>query len=142
MNTPEKCPHCGAEEAPKDDGWDKWTCGTLIEEHFSSVVRIDIRYSRTDLCREREARQKAEKALLKKADQLSIKECELASIKCDLAYSRAENQKLRELLDEAKEWLLELQSAWDWKADEPRAGNQREYLQLQETIKKINQLTK
>jgi hypothetical protein len=93
MNPPEKCEFCGADFKRETilGACNLYDCG--------STARPPFTVTRTDLCREREGRQKAEKALDKKANQLSIKECELASSECELAYSRARNKKLRDLLE-------------------------------------------
>ena len=98
MNTPEKCPHCGAEvrkDYTNNERLFIYTCGTWS----------DAGQDRTDLCREREARQKAEAGLEKMKGEATreIMLRDKIEKRCEIA--EAENQKLRELLEKIK-WLL------------------------------------
>jgi hypothetical protein len=94
MNPTEKCKHCGAEEGRNGKREINYKCG--------SYFLNEAEYEQSDLCRERELRQKAE--------------AELAETKLDAAVNRAnflnlafgqrdplmaENKELRELLERA-----------------------------------------
>jgi len=76
MNLSKNCPHCGANFTPSEAEY-FFECGT--ERIYGWDNTKD--YNRTDLCRERELRQKAE----------------------------AKNQKLRELFNEARWLIIDLQ---------------------------------
>lgn len=47
-----------------------------------------------------------------------------------------------DFLVDVLDWLHELKGAWDWKKDEPRAGNKRQYDLLCSKIKEIEGMIK
>ena len=97
MTTPDKCPFCNAELRTCQSSQQYWhyTC-----ERWYNNGSQDPE-SRTKLCIERQARQKAEAELQSARQKLNdygkgIRRQEYQILKCD-----EENQKLRELLEEA-----------------------------------------
>lgn len=44
------------------------------------------------------------------------------------------------LIDDALDYLYDLRGEWDWKKDEPRAGNKAQYDHLCEAIAKMEEL--
>lgn len=55
---------------------------------------------------------------------------------------RAQLAERDKLLDRLAEWCMDLKGEWDWKKDEPRAGNKAEYDQLCADIDSALRLTR
>lgn len=98
MSIPEKCPHCGSPRTSPLSAY--WTCkvGTTQRDEDG----------RTHLCREREARQKAEKKLAEIRAERDMEHDACNNYLHILAHTKAENQKLREIADDAIKELEEL----------------------------------
>lgn len=50
-----------------------------------------------------------------------------AHVARELTAAQAEIAGLREKCDKLAEWCMDLRGEWQWKKDEPRAGNKAEY---------------
>jgi len=154
MTTNDVCPYCGAEEPPVSNrpggaSHDGWRCGTrrFLPENI-----------RTDLCREREAHNKTREDLeqLNIAGVTAVEAAKLFKLRAEKA--EAENQKLRELLDDA---ICEFGKIAYWREgchehDDDMGHDRREFSDTEDwelleanaihvhraLIEKLNQLTK
>jgi len=135
------CPHCGAEAY--DHFADFWRCGSI---YYSEGAHME----RTDLCREREAHNKTREELNGEIAWRRAKESETEKLHEDLTRAdslirqsdlvfrneeerrkkaEAENQKLRELLEEAISYLKKYESPSDFE-------------EAKRLSEKLNQITK
>ena len=137
MNNTDNCPHCGAEKLTGMVAKAFWKCGNST----------NLADSRTDLCLEREDRQKAEKEVehYKQFISETVEACEpLRNIKgLELGQRISvegvklmieENQKLRELLDGS---LVALARAVKYLATEPKSSYEDALWRIQQQLSQI-----
>ena len=101
MSTPDKCPHCGAVETRKRDGWSVYDCGSVED------------LNHTNLCLERAAHaetRKREDALKLQFDQ-AVAQRDFWEKRCD--------EKDAEIKRERDKW----ERMREWASVDPMSGN-------------------
>lgn len=67
---------------------------------------------------------------------------EIVNLRAERDALREENRKLREALNECREDSIELLGERDWWKDEPRGNHRQAYEQIQENIRRADELLK